>query len=404
MDFFSDIYSLGSPQQSDYNLFLSDALGNTLYQQFQLEGKGTAPIESALNFELDFLEDLPRSRQPPLKKPKLEYQHDDFPCVLPQIPQKEEKQSKKVGRACEQCQKSHLSCGPSRPCQRCINKGMADQCVDAVRRKRGRRKQFLEGVDEEDLNQILLQKQAQGQLTLQTQSQPRAVFPVPLKKAKVSSEDDLLTTPPEDFHKLIEYVSTRVPEAVDEFKKFETHVQPLITKIVKSYTKEAINSELSRFEQDIQNCISIFNGTSLPTVVWDKSVSIRYCNQSFRDLLSFDMQLPTAPDQFALYSLLSPRSVKALVNASTAAYADGTTSSVTFPCEVLAYGRYIDAIMCLTIKRYFVGIPLLHVGHLIPLVSSPVCDIKNAASVSKTLADVCGDKLLIDPTADFFNV
>lgn len=46
----------------------------------------------------------------------------------------------------------------------------------------------------------------------------------------------------------------------------------------------------------------------------------------------------------------------------------------------------------------------LHVGHLIPLVSSPVCDIKNAASVSKTLADVCGDKLLIDPTADFFNV
>lgn len=71
MDFFSDIYSLGSPQQSDYNLFLSDALGNTLYQQFQLEGKGTAPIESALNFELDFLEDLPRSRQPPLKKPKL---------------------------------------------------------------------------------------------------------------------------------------------------------------------------------------------------------------------------------------------------------------------------------------------------------------------------------------------
>lgn len=95
-------------------------------------------------------------------------------------------------------------------------------------------------------------KQAQGQLTLQTQSQPRAVFPVPLKKAKVSSEDDLLTTPPEDFHKLIEYVSTRVPEAVDEFKKFETHVQPLITKIVKSYTKEAINSELSRFEQDIQ--------------------------------------------------------------------------------------------------------------------------------------------------------
>ena len=42
---------------------------------------------------------------------------------------------KKASRACYHCQKAHLTCDDSRPCQRCIRKGLADQCVDGFRKK-----------------------------------------------------------------------------------------------------------------------------------------------------------------------------------------------------------------------------------------------------------------------------
>jgi len=42
---------------------------------------------------------------------------------------------KKASRACYHCQKAHLTCDDSRPCQRCVRKGLADQCVDGYRKK-----------------------------------------------------------------------------------------------------------------------------------------------------------------------------------------------------------------------------------------------------------------------------
>ncbi|EJU04218.1 hypothetical protein DACRYDRAFT_20822 [Dacryopinax primogenitus] len=42
---------------------------------------------------------------------------------------------KKANRACFACQKAHLTCDDSRPCQRCIKKGCADQCVEGHRKK-----------------------------------------------------------------------------------------------------------------------------------------------------------------------------------------------------------------------------------------------------------------------------
>jgi hypothetical protein len=48
----------------------------------------------------------------------------------------------RVTRACTNCQRAHIQCQQvMRPCQRCIEKGLADQCVDAEQRKRGKKKQ-----------------------------------------------------------------------------------------------------------------------------------------------------------------------------------------------------------------------------------------------------------------------
>lgn len=42
---------------------------------------------------------------------------------------------RKANRACSHCQKAHLTCDDSRPCERCVKKGLADTCTDGARKK-----------------------------------------------------------------------------------------------------------------------------------------------------------------------------------------------------------------------------------------------------------------------------
>ncbi|KAI8884344.1 hypothetical protein K501DRAFT_294165 [Backusella circina FSU 941] len=42
---------------------------------------------------------------------------------------------KKASRACIHCQKAHLTCDDSRPCQRCVKRNLANSCTDGARKK-----------------------------------------------------------------------------------------------------------------------------------------------------------------------------------------------------------------------------------------------------------------------------
>ncbi|KAF8305493.1 hypothetical protein DL93DRAFT_2066262, partial [Clavulina sp. PMI_390] len=50
-------------------------------------------------------------------------------------PSNKSSKKKKAARACAHCQKAHLTCDDSRPCQRCIKRGMAESCVEGHRKK-----------------------------------------------------------------------------------------------------------------------------------------------------------------------------------------------------------------------------------------------------------------------------
>ncbi|KAG2224083.1 hypothetical protein INT45_004964 [Circinella minor] len=58
-----------------------------------------------------------------------------------ETPESESSKRKKATRACFHCQKAHLTCDDSRPCQRCIKRGLAQTCTDAVRK----RAKYLQG-------------------------------------------------------------------------------------------------------------------------------------------------------------------------------------------------------------------------------------------------------------------
>ncbi|ESK96568.1 transcription factor [Moniliophthora roreri MCA 2997] len=55
---------------------------------------------------------------------------------------------KKAARACNQCQKAHLTCNDSRPCDRCIKRGIAANCTEGHRKKA----KYL--LDDEELEQL----------------------------------------------------------------------------------------------------------------------------------------------------------------------------------------------------------------------------------------------------------
>ncbi|KAI0305435.1 hypothetical protein B0F90DRAFT_1697992 [Multifurca ochricompacta] len=54
---------------------------------------------------------------------------------------------KKAARACIHCQRAHLTCDDSRPCQRCTKRGMANSCIEGHRK----RAKYLLGEDELEL-------------------------------------------------------------------------------------------------------------------------------------------------------------------------------------------------------------------------------------------------------------
>ncbi|ORZ19854.1 hypothetical protein BCR42DRAFT_348665 [Absidia repens] len=58
--------------------------------------------------------------------------------------QKQPAKKKKAARACIHCQKAHLTCDDSRPCQRCIKRGLASTCADGARKKA----KYLQDIDD----------------------------------------------------------------------------------------------------------------------------------------------------------------------------------------------------------------------------------------------------------------
>ncbi|KAJ6594091.1 hypothetical protein B0H19DRAFT_1093740 [Mycena capillaripes] len=76
---------------------------------------------------------------------------------------------KKASRACVHCQKAHLTCDDSRPCQRCVKRGIAANCTEGHRKKA----KYL--LDEEELEKL---KSRRGKSSVpETSAEPSPVQP-----------------------------------------------------------------------------------------------------------------------------------------------------------------------------------------------------------------------------------
>ncbi|KAF5393236.1 hypothetical protein D9757_000744 [Collybiopsis confluens] len=86
-----------------------------------------------------------------LKQTSAKRKRDDFQGQSPSNHPKKARdgpKKKKANRACFHCQKAHLTCDDSRPCQRCIKRGIAASCTEGHRKKA----KYL--LDDEELEQL----------------------------------------------------------------------------------------------------------------------------------------------------------------------------------------------------------------------------------------------------------
>ncbi|KAJ7072149.1 hypothetical protein C8F01DRAFT_1102747 [Mycena amicta] len=99
---------------------------------------------------------LPASLKRKLAQITLQTAIDDAPeehspnsaQVPPRTRGRDGPKKKKASRACVHCQKAHLTCDDSRPCQRCVKRGIADSCSEGHRKKA----KYL--LDDEELAQM----------------------------------------------------------------------------------------------------------------------------------------------------------------------------------------------------------------------------------------------------------
>jgi PAS domain-containing protein len=91
------------------------------------------------------------------------------------------KKRPQVRKACTNCQKAHACCEDRRPCRRCTSMGLADQCIDSERKKRGRKKKS-------ELEALKAASNVNSDFVIDTaQSKPKN--PKPRKKRSSESEE-----------------------------------------------------------------------------------------------------------------------------------------------------------------------------------------------------------------------
>jgi len=407
---------------------------------------------------LDILTDGGKKKK---SKKKEEREDDDDP------------DKKRVAKACVFCQRSHMSCDSGRPCKRCVDRGVPELCVDPIPKRRGRRRKFLDSVEEATLSTLHTQGQDAtlriaasvppsnpmlspvifNGMTPSLNSPPtpgsspsnnNSSEPDPLgsndnneesvsippnllselffspmdqfgnimserqsfqnefdqqQRNQVSSscvsdafaavhlrhlrddKSELMDTPStvsrqEWLVGFVEYIRKRAPDEAEQLVRYFSQVKPHIAKMKQTMSPQSLQSILKDFETGITFAKNAFEHISVPTIVWEKCGVIHYYNKPFKNLTGFSVPVPTRREKYELYNMLSTFSLKRFLFTIVSAYTDGTTTSLIVPCEWLSYGKYIDVMACVSIKRDVLGLPLVLTGHILPIVFSPILDVQ----------------------------
>ncbi|KAF9436172.1 Transcriptional regulator of nonfermentable carbon utilization [Entomortierella beljakovae] len=99
---------------------------------------------------------------------------------------------KKASRACFHCQKAHLTCDDSRPCQRCVKRDLAGSCTDGVRKKA----KYLQDAfnSQQQAAEVKMDQVPQSKVEGSPLNDPHALFNFSNVPSSLSSHSSTLST------------------------------------------------------------------------------------------------------------------------------------------------------------------------------------------------------------------
>jgi len=316
--------------------------------------------------------------------------------------------------ACLNCKKLHVSCDFKRPCSRCSERNK--DCFDGECKKRGRKRQSE--LTPSPTNSLLTPSapptvlQNMGLMEsfpeILCGTQPLvlpgldcSVVPEPLpldfledlqfqspfdnRESAVRSKEVMQQTchisgeknetpstfsRPDCWLKLHQLVCKKLPEKAAIFDSMKPlHGQMMA--IREGLKPEAAMEIMKSFDSYITTFGNLFNELGTPSLMWVRSGIIHYMNQAFMDLTGFNSPIPTALDDFAFIEALSieglGRYMDYLSNVFLSGRPPAQTDTFTFRTGIKAESSgCIQGILCVTMKRDFLGLPLVFIGNFLP--------------------------------------
>ncbi|OAC97765.1 Zn(2)-C6 fungal-specific transcription factor [Mucor lusitanicus CBS 277.49] len=315
---------------------------------------------------------------------------------------------KKAARACIHCQKAHLTCDDSRPCQRCIKRNLATTCTDGARKKakylqdiegspsiaaltndnanRNSSYNYGFGSNATNLEYSILSNMLGSPLTdtvpnAQTPTSADVlnnICPVTASTGPAVRRRNQIITPEmayasatkpfsyaDGYHYLINYVKTRmsredlmrISRALALFRPSVLASMMNLTEDDLVFTEKCLQRTLLEYEKLIS-----YSGT--PTVVWRRTGEITLVGKEFSLLTQWSRDMLLSKKTY-IYELMSnPSAVEYWEKYALHAF-DNTDSAVYSTCILMSpTKRIVPCTFCFTIKRDIFDLPSVIVGNV----------------------------------------
>ncbi|PWN35472.1 uncharacterized protein FA14DRAFT_114751, partial [Meira miltonrushii] len=283
---------------------------------------------------------------------------------------------RKANRACSHCQKAHLTCDDSRPCERCVKKGLADTCTDGARKKA----KYL--LDDDELLELKKEKQRKAYSILSSMLNgidPTWLSGSPENQAGPSNEtpdnervkhiygDKTRPFPyTEGYHFLIKYATAnlekaevlRIVRSLAIFRPSLIALQMPLTEDDEVFVERSIQRTILEFEKLIS-----FSGT--PTVVWRRTCEIVVVGNEFSMLSQWSKEYLMGR---YIYEFFDKPSILEYWEKFALHAFENTAQSIMMPVTLkTSTGQTTKCAACFSIKRDIFDLPSLIVGNFLPI-------------------------------------
>ncbi|CAG8665858.1 18379_t:CDS:2, partial [Acaulospora morrowiae] len=333
---------------------------------------------------------------------------------------------KKATRACFHCQKAHLTCDDSRPCQRCIKRDLAASCTDGIRKKA----KYLQDSNYDDPNTLfghggyppatgnygfgseavnleysilsnMLSSasteslgQHSGFADIGMIDQSWQQHPLPRTSPVVATSGvngdnsnqrretsgkkrSHLITPEnvyanvkkpfsyiEGFHYLVNWVKSRMDkEHIERIVRALATFRPSFIALIMNLTEEDLIFMEKCFQRTILEFEKLISFSGTPTVVWRRTGEIALVGKEFSLLTQWSKDQLLGKTTY-IYEVMDNQSAVEYWEKFAAHAFDNSRQSVMTTCILIRpSGIPVPCTFCFTIKRDIFDIPLAIVGN-----------------------------------------